>query len=234
MKRIIALLFISSIFIVACQPSSSSITSHTIIDWVDFVKIDDVQYEAIYSGVIADPDNIGEEIGEVAFKMDQHITDASYKVKNNDASYLEIGTKIFSVKDEPSFVAVQDHEEINGYRLYQAQGETTHDQWTFTLIDQKEIKKLEIYQGYTAPDLHEAYTNAEEIMQIIEILEEAEEKPSFTPDISNGDPDIYHIVCYTNHLIAATEVLFFDGNVWYWYPHDVAMISDDIEEFIHD
>lgn len=231
--RKIMILLISSLFLVACQSDfNSSTNTHTIIDWVDFVKIDDIQYEANYSAVIADSTLIAEEIGEVTFKMDENITSSSYKAKNGDASYLDIGTKLFAVKDMPDFIMVEDDGEINGYRIYRSQEEVGDHQRQFNGTDQSDIKQMDIYKGYTHPDLVQTYTDSQEISEFMELLNAAEEKSSFTPDISAGDPDLYEIVLDTGEPIAGKESLFYDGDVWYWHPDDVAIVSDEIERFI--
>ena len=90
----------------------------TVIDWVDFVKWDGKQYESIYQGVIADEEKIGEKIGEVKFTVAGNIKKTSYKIKDGDAGFLEKGTKLLSVNDEPDLIAVKSANAINGYKIY--------------------------------------------------------------------------------------------------------------------
>ena len=97
MKKI-CILLICSLIMVSCN-SISQPFSHTIIDWVDFVKINGKEYEALYSVIIADPKNIGEKIGEVKFKVSDNVSNPSYRTKDGDAAFWNKGTEIFSVID---------------------------------------------------------------------------------------------------------------------------------------
>ncbi|MHA6261165.1 hypothetical protein ACXYMX_14860 [Sporosarcina sp. CAU 1771] len=102
MKKL-AIVFV--IILAGCSPSRflPGLAQET-IDWVDAVKINDSMYYANYemndSGVTFES---GSEIGEVHFNMDGH-ANSSYKMKNNDATYLSKGTKIYEMKDyAPAF-----------------------------------------------------------------------------------------------------------------------------------
>src|SRR5690625_4976803 len=154
------LLLICSLFATACSSNSLSNTDshtgtnpHIIIDWIDFVKIEDAEYHSTYTGIIADPKYIAEEIGRVNFKVDENVTNPSYHIKNGDAAFWEEGTKIFSVKNMPEFIAIKDNSKINGYRIYSSQINSDSYQLTYKDIDQEKINKIEIYQRYNNPDL---------------------------------------------------------------------------------
>ena len=127
MKRFYLLLFI--FLLVACsadqpaqdftQKPSNTLEKHlsneptsegecppnTIIEWLDVVMIEDIQYEYYHPYPSNDNSTIamekGRELGEVTYKMaEQACTD--YQIKNGDAAYLEIGTKIYEIKGYPT------------------------------------------------------------------------------------------------------------------------------------
>src|SRR4051794_25566559 len=95
------LILLCMFFLVSCN-------SQTIIDWVDFVKINGKQYEAVYTAVISDSANIGERVGEVKFKVADNVTNPSYRIKDGDAAFWEKGTEIYSVVDRKDLIAIQE------------------------------------------------------------------------------------------------------------------------------
>lgn len=233
--RKILLLLMFSLFVTACNSDTDSHigrNSHTIIDWIDFVKIDDTEYHAIYTGIIADPQYIGEEISQVKFKVDENVTNSSYRIKNGDAAFWEEGTKIYSVKTMPDFIAIQDNREINNYRIYQSQINSDRYQWHYKDINQEKIKKIEIYEGYNHSELLVSMLDEQKIDSFMEILNSSETKTSFHPNISQGDPDMYDIVFYTDQQFAYKYQVLFDGNVWYWHPWDTSILPDEIADYI--
>jgi len=223
-----------SLFVIACESYTEpySETKHTIIDWVDFVMIDDIEYNAIYNAIIVDPKYIGDEIGQVQFKVNENITDPHYHIKDGDAAFWDKGTKIYSVIDMPKYIAIQDSNEINGYRIYQSQLNSESVQWHFKNVKQKTINKIDIYAGYDHPDFVVSIFDEQKIKKFMGILNDGKTNPSFSPDLSQGDSDIYHILFYTDQNLAHKYQLLFDGNVWYWHPWDTAILSDDIASFI--
>lgn len=94
--------------------------TRAMIDWVDFIVLDDVHYIGNYNGgnkLIEE--SIEGVIGEVKFNVSNNIKETSYKVKNGDAAYLPKGTKIYKIKGyKPEFrIAVNTEGE---WRIYEA------------------------------------------------------------------------------------------------------------------
>lgn len=96
MKKLIVLI---AFLLTACSKPPSFSHTDTVIEWVDFIQINDHEYVSTHSGVIADLTYIGEGVGEVKFEVNEHVTNPNYQVKNGDAAYWAEGTKIFTVKD---------------------------------------------------------------------------------------------------------------------------------------
>lgn len=217
------LLLLCTPLLVAC--------SHTIIDWADFVKVDGKEYHAVYNGVLADKVHIGKEVEQVKFKISGNITRTNYKAKNGDAAFWEKGTKIFTVKDMPAFVMIRDDDEINGYRLYQQHA--SDYLWMYSKINKEEIQRIELYKGYQNPDLIQEITDEQEIAELMDTLDRSKEQPAFTPNTSQDDPTLYHMVFYNDKPIAHKYELFFDGLDWYWYPDDIAVLpANQMEKLI--
>jgi hypothetical protein len=232
MKKI-SLLIICFIFLVSCNTITQPFTnSQTTIDWVDFVNIDGSQYEATYSLVISDPKYIGAKVGEVQFNVSRNVSNPHYRTKDGDAAFWEVGTEIFRVKDMKDFVAIPDENEVNGYRIYHSNSSETNFKNQFKDLDLESINKVEFYEGYSKPELNNIILNEQEITDIIAILNDGEIAPSFSPNTAQGDPTIYHLVLYSKEPIAYTFPLFYDGNVWYWYPWDTSILSDEIEGYL--
>ncbi|MDF2065178.1 hypothetical protein [Bacillus sp. Cr_A10] len=226
MKKI-CILLICSLIMVSCN-SISQPFSHTIIDWVDFVKINGKEYEALYSVIIADPKNIGEKIGEVKFKVSDNISNPSYRTKDGDAAFWNKGTEIFSVIDREDLIAIQDKNSINGYRIYYSRSEDSNFNYHYKDINLESINKIELYEGNN-PILINSLEDETEINDLLSILNEGTVSASFSPNTTHGDPATYQIVLYGEEEIGYYYSLFFDGNVWFWHPWDTSIVSNEIE-----
>lgn len=224
MKKLV-LFFISILVLAGCNGLKENI----IIDWVDFIHINDTKYNSLYSAVIADQSFIGDEVGEVEFKVSDNVSDPSYKTKNGDAAFWEKGTKIYSVKGLANLIAVEDKELINGYRIY-----STEDgpNWHYKDMDQSSIRKVEIYEGYTNQKLINAITDKKEIEALFALLDSGETNSNYNPDISNGDPAIYPMVFYSEEPLAYEFSLFYDSKEWYWHPWDTSIVSSEIAAYV--
>lgn len=230
MKKI-CILLICSLIMVSCN-SISQPFSHTIIDWVDFVKINGKEYEALYSVIIADPKNIGEKIGEVKFKVSDNVSNPSYRTKDGDAAFWNKGTEIFSVIDREDLIAIQDKNSINGYRIYYSRSEDSNFNYHYKDINLESINKIELYEGNN-PILINSLEDETEINDLLSILNEGTVSSSFSPKTTHGDPATYQIVLYSEEEIGYYYSLFFDGNVWFWHPWDTSIISNEIELYFN-
>jgi phage pi2 protein 07 len=221
------------ILIVLTGCRSTPFNGHAVIDWVDFIKWEDIEYNGIYSGVLTDEKYIGEKLGTVKFRVADNVTNPNYKIRNGDAAYHEKGTEIFRIKGMLNLIAVKDASQINGYRVYYAR-DATEQQWHFKNVPLDKVNKIEFYQPYTSEGnkLLNTYTNLEELRHILELLENSEESPNFSPNTEKGDPDFFQIVLYTDEPIAYKYDVQFDGSTFYWYPWDTAILSNEIQTFL--
>lgn len=90
------------------------------IDWIDFVMFNDIQYEGTWNNnKNLEGIKLGEEYEIVQFKLSDVVGNPSYKIKNGDSAYHEIGTKVYEIEGyKPSFrVAIKTSE---GIRIYEA------------------------------------------------------------------------------------------------------------------
>ena len=68
------------------------------IDWVDFVKLHGKSYTGTFQSVIGDAAAVTPQVvGEVSFKVAEVVTNPSYRTKDGDAAFLDIGTKLYRV-----------------------------------------------------------------------------------------------------------------------------------------
>ncbi len=220
------------VLLAGCQPTIFG-GSHTIIDWVDFIKWNGKDYNVLYSGVLADEQYIGKEIGTVNFKVADNVTDTSYKTKDGDAAFHEKGTKLFVIEGQEDLLAVKDESVVNGYRIYFA-AEGTKNKWDFKNLPLDEVQKIEIYLAYTqdGPKQLAEIQEKQDIDNFLELLNTSEENLSFQSNTTNGDPIYYEVVLYTGEPIAYQYGVQFDGTTYYWHPWETAIISDEIRHFI--
>ncbi|MFP7298051.1 hypothetical protein [Neobacillus niacini] len=225
-------LFILLLFVLAgCR--STPFDGHAVIDWVDFIKWEDIDYDGIYSGVLADEKYLGEKLGSVKYKVADNVTNPNYKIQNGDAAFHEKGTEIFSIKGQPNLIAVKDSSQINGYKVYQSR-DLDNQQWHFKNAALDKVYEVEIYQPYTTEGnkLLGKYTSSEEITHLIQLLQNGTEASNYSPNMENGDPDFYQIVLYSEQPIAYKYDIQYDGTSYYWYPWEAAILSNEIGDFL--
>ncbi|WP_421383278.1 hypothetical protein ACOJQI_02635 [Bacillus salacetis] len=124
MKRIwLVFALILTIVLNACGTENESVSSpdnndaaprecydgEVIVDYVDFLKINDITYEGFYREANEGPDpkiQKGDKIGEVTFML-ADCAPPEYISQNGDAAFLEAGTPIHEVKGYPSDLMVE-------------------------------------------------------------------------------------------------------------------------------
>lgn len=224
------ILILLLLLLVGCR--STPFDGHTIIDWVDFIKWNGIEYNGIYSGILADEKYIGEKLGEVKFKVADNVTNPSYKTKDGDAAFHEKGTEIYTIKGNPDLLALKDKSSINGYRVYYATNENEY-RWHFRNVPIKKVNVIEIYQTYT-PNMNKIaeYKDSDEVNGLLKILKNSKENPNFQPDTSNGDPTYYEMILYTDEPIAYKYDIQFDGTTYFWHPWETSILPNDIGAFI--
>ncbi|MEH7613721.1 hypothetical protein [Gottfriedia acidiceleris] len=218
------------LLLVACRFTPSE--SQSIIDWVDFVRWNGVEYYGIQSGILANEDFIDEKVGEVKFRVADHVTNPSYKIKDGDAAFHEKGTEIFSIKDNPELIALKDKTAINGYRIYYAKG-TTDYKWYFKDVPIEIVDLIEIYQSYStsAKKIYEI-KDKEKIVNFLDILKNGKEDSNFQPNNANKNPTQYEIILYTDEPIAYKYNMEFGGINCCWHPWVTSILSNEIGKFI--
>ncbi|WP_421383262.1 hypothetical protein ACOJQI_02595 [Bacillus salacetis] len=84
-------------------------TGGAIVDYISFLKINDIMYEEFYregtSGPYPDFET-GEKVGEITFRLAE-CAPPEYRSQNGDAAYLYAGTAIHEVKGYPSELMVE-------------------------------------------------------------------------------------------------------------------------------
>lgn len=112
------ILFALSLIIII---STGCIKKMAEIEWVDFIKFDDIMYVSNDYLTNDELDNIelGEVYDTVKHKIADVVFDTKYKARDGDAAFHEIGTKVYSVLgyDTDFRLAVQTE---YGIRLYEA------------------------------------------------------------------------------------------------------------------
>lgn len=144
------LLLLCSLFIIAgcsnkqsLQGNGQSRQAQSVIDWVDIIRWNNTDYVTNYeANQMKEEWPTGTELSEVKFKMDGH-AGANYQMKNGDAAYLDIGTKLYEMKGyEPTFRIVADGKV---YEIFQPENaETIGD---FLDIDGK-VERIVLQSSY--------------------------------------------------------------------------------------
>jgi|SRR5919201_1641940 hypothetical protein len=85
----------------ACQLPGASSNCHAQIDWVDFIEVGSTQYVAggPAPGILQESD-LGPIYAHVKFKVSGNVCDPSYRPKDGDAAFLDVGTPIYQVNGQ--------------------------------------------------------------------------------------------------------------------------------------
>ena len=77
------------------------------IDWIDVVKWEGVTYESRIKPRVEVPlADIGAKLGQVQFTVYGHVSNSRYQLRNGDATFLDPGTEVFTIKNDPDALAV--------------------------------------------------------------------------------------------------------------------------------
>ncbi|MCR2823729.1 hypothetical protein [Lederbergia panacisoli] len=220
-------------FIIACilllTGCNQLFQSNVVIDWVDFLQFEGEEYLGSQLE-IADPNLIGEKIGEIKHMLEGNVRNPNYKSKNGDAAFLSVGTVLYEIKNEPNLIAIRDKDSINGYKIYYKM-----DKWKdFPSILKDEVARVQLFDevSYNQFILRKAITEKKDISQLIDILQSGKTDTTVAFDYSNPKMSSYVILVYTSAPVAEKIPFFFDGEQYFWYNHDSEVMPDEIEEVL--
>lgn len=87
------------------------------ISWVDCVKISDKKYYSFNVNTQVEDSLIDKKIGKVKFNVSEMVKNSNYRFRNGDATFLKVGTEIYSLQSETNAVAVKIGEKYVLYKL---------------------------------------------------------------------------------------------------------------------
>ncbi|MDQ0877481.1 hypothetical protein QFZ77_006140 [Paenibacillus sp. V4I3] len=201
---------------------------HTIIDWVDFLKVDGITYTGTWHSVLTDPGKISKEIGKVRFKVSENVHDSKYKTKDGDAAFLEKGTSIYEVVGYPvtELVAVADRFGVNGYRIFVEQNKQLDlDQPAFEKVKKVRIAQ-EGQQGEEVKVINELSGGSASFF--MSVLSRGIQSDSFTPSRVNGDPKRFRFVLDSGESIGYKDYIYYDGERYYTQDGNPRLLPSEI------
>jgi hypothetical protein len=114
MKRLIwfSLSLILLLPLIGCTDGLSIVN----IDWVDFIKFNDITYLQEHQGFSINENDLS-SYGEIKYKVAGNVNNPNYRIKNGDAGYLEAGTPVYSLAGyAPDFrLVVKNNQELVVY-----------------------------------------------------------------------------------------------------------------------
>jgi hypothetical protein len=113
------------------------------IDWVDFLVINDVEYQQNYEATReATTKQLGDKVGGVAFTLDGNVC-GNHRAKNGDAAYLPVGTPVYELKGyKPEFRVVADN------KIYEVDNNPNAKTVRELLDIEGKVKKVALESGY--------------------------------------------------------------------------------------
>jgi hypothetical protein len=100
-RTVVALVFV--VLTAACQLPWAASSCNSQIDWVNFIQVGSTQYVAgPQSTTTLKDSDLGPVFAHVKFKVSGNICDPSYRLKDGDAAFLDVGTPIYQVNGHSS------------------------------------------------------------------------------------------------------------------------------------
>lgn len=205
----------------------------TVIDWVDFVKLNGKNYTGLYDAVIQEPSDITDVVvGTVKFKVADHVTNTNYKTRDGDAAFLEIGTSLYKVKgyDNNEIIAVKDSQRIGGYKLYVQDDDVRSIRKHYMDLDRSRVEHIELYHnGETKPF---NVLKDQDVKTFIQYLDTGQDSPDYMAKTQDGDPAFYEMVFYIDGPFAYMYNILDDGEQVYFHPWDTRLVSPNIRQYL--
>ncbi|TXK83727.1 hypothetical protein [Paenibacillus sp. N3.4] len=207
-----AAILIGLILLSGCQFGN---VHHTIIDWVDFLKLNGVTYQGAWNAALTDPSKIGKEIGKVRFKLEGNVDNPNYKIKDGDAAFLEKGSAIFEVVGYPNreVIAVIDPLGVHGYRFFVDRDKQSN----FVKPADEQVKKVRISEedsyGQEVKTITELSGGSAAFF--MSVLNRGVQSDSYTPSRVNGDSKRYRVVLDSGEGIGYKSYIYDDGEHFY-------------------
>ena len=86
--------------------------------WIDCVKVNNNKYYSDYERTSIEETLVNKKIGEVKFNVYENVHNGNYKFRNGDASFLNVGTELYSLKSDVNAIAVKIDNVYYIYELY--------------------------------------------------------------------------------------------------------------------
>ncbi len=212
---------------------------NTVIDWVDFVKLNGKEYRGVYEAVAASPDAVTDEaVGTVKFRVEGAVTNPSYMTKDGDAAFLQEGTRLYAVKGYPdhSLIAAKADNEAGGYKLYSARnadGKFAHT-WSYKDLPAERVTRIDVYVYSRQAGAWQRFRSLEraDAGLFMELLRHGQKKENYRPAVTGGDPKEYCIVFQTGEPVAHRQSLFRDDSNYYFHPSDTEVLPEEIGRFL--
>ncbi|MEG0308118.1 MAG: DUF4362 domain-containing protein [Clostridium sp.] len=173
------------------------------IDWIDFVKWNDISYEN--ANTLVPNEYIGNELGEVSKIAPTEVTGTKPpKSENGEAAFLNIGTKLFEIKgyNSESHIAVLTQ---NQYYLYK-----THDSNGLSFTQSSPYKELSTLPNEYTPELARANGDVVNVLGNISNIENFDD---FLESFNNRNDDMIRLTGYTDEGDAIiSDMIISNGN----------------------
>ncbi|WP_249899469.1 hypothetical protein [Paenibacillus sp. PK3_47] len=79
-------------------PAATPEPCNAIIEWVDFLMINDIKYYQNFEGTLpVSADLLGEQVGEISYMLENNAC-TDHVTRNGDAAFLPVGTPVYAVK----------------------------------------------------------------------------------------------------------------------------------------
>ncbi|WP_409254242.1 hypothetical protein V1502_10230 [Bacillus sp. SCS-153A] len=189
---------------------------HEVLE-TDVVQLRGKQYYS-YPGIVSDPADIGEKIGEVKANVFEKASgDPAYQLRDGDASFLPEGTHFYQIRGLQQFIAAESADSPTGFKIYQEVFKNPDDM-DFDNIANQNIKKIEIYKVSNSPILENTLLDEQRIYQFLDVLRKGQVHSNpYKPQVSG--PTFYQAVFYSEEPVAEVFAFAYDGTEWYSGHH---------------
>ncbi|MCX7711561.1 MAG: hypothetical protein N2484_17105 [Clostridia bacterium] len=234
MKKLNAIILavVLTMVMASCAKSEYGIEGDSLIDWVDFIKLNGKMYSSIGSAILSDSTKVKQPIAEVKFQVDGAVSNPDYKIKDGDAAFWPKGTKIFALEGytDHSLVAVKDDRSINGYRLYCLSGEKASYRWHYKDMPKDKVNRIDVYP-FDNRNHEKPILQIDDMKTVKEVIATLDQGTKYEMVNQNLNP-AHYLVFQTGEIFAYKYGIYSDGKRFYWAPWDMMILPEKFREYV--
>lgn len=166
---------ITSFFYIGCiltiLLAGCGVSTNANIDWVDLILFQNIRY--VRQGDIGrslSQNDLGTQFATVQFQLNGHISDPSYVMHNGDATYLDIGTPIYTMNGYSTTFRLIAKISQDKFAIYEVQQNSTAHLGSDLLDIRDKVISIDIAQSQNETSPMTSITSIDDLKILINTL----------------------------------------------------------------